>query len=239
MVSSTNALVLSSLKYGDSSLIVRMYTSKFGLQSYMLKGVLARKKGSFKAGHFQPLTQLEIVASTSKEGKLGYLREATISVPYQTLHSDIRKSTIALFLSEVLSVSIGESEPDTIFFDYLSSAFQWLDHHDRIANFHIRFLIGLTRHLGFFPDLTHQDAPYFDLYEGAFVSETPLNPVIQGQQLEFLISFLNTGFDEIADIKLNGQQRKDLLKVLIKYFELHLPAFREPRSLEVLDTVFA
>lgn len=239
MVSATNALVLSSLKYGDSSLIVRMYTSKLGLQSYMLKGVLSRKKGSFKAGHFQPLTQLEIVASVAKEGKLGYLREATISFPYQTLHSDIRKSTVSLFLSEVLSISIGESEPDPHFFDYLSSAFQWLDHHDRIANFHIRFLIGLTKFLGFYPDLANKGAPYFDLNEGAFVSEISLNPVIQGQLLGTFISFLNTGFDHIADIKLNQFQRKDLLKILIQYFELHLPGFREPRSLEVLDAVFA
>lgn len=239
MVSATPALVLSSLKYGDSSLIVRLFTAKFGLQSFLLKGILGKKKGGLKAGHFQPLTHLDIVGSFGKDGKLGYLREAAIAIPYQSVHADIRKSTVTLFLSEVLSVSIRETEPDEDLFAYLSNAFQWLDHQDKIANFHIRFLIGLTRFLGIFPDISDKDLPYFDLREGAFTPILPLNPMLEGPQLHSFVQFLETDFERSAQISMNQALRKELLKALVCYYELHLPGFRKPRSLEVFDAVFS
>jgi DNA repair protein RecO (recombination protein O) len=239
MVSATPALVLSALKFGDTSLIVRMYTAQFGLQSYLLKGILGKKKGGLKAGHFQPLTQLDIVGSSGREGKLGYLREAHIAYPYQTVHTDIRKSTVALFLSEVLSGCLRESEPDEGLFEYLCSALQWLDHQNQIANFHIRFLIGLTRFLGLYPDLSAKDAPIFDLREGAFLSKTTLNPSLEGKQLTYFVRFLESDFDSISQIPMNQESRRELLKGLIQFYELHIPGFRKPRSLDVFDTVFS
>jgi len=239
MVAATQALVISSLKYGDTSLIVRMYTSKFGLQSYLLKGILGKKKGGLKAGHFQPLTQLDIVGSSGREGKLGYLREVHIAFPYQSLHTDIRKSTVALFLSEILSGCLRESEPDEGLYEYLSNALQWLDHHDQIANFHIRFLIGLTRYLGFYPDLTAKDAPFFDLREGAFLTGSTLNPILEGKQLSYFVRFLESGFDVISQIPMNQECRREMLKAIMQFFELHIPGFRKPRSLDVFDVVFS
>lgn len=239
MVSATPALVLSALKFGDTSLIVRMYTAQLGLQSYLLKGILGKKKGGLKAGHFQPLTQLDIVGSSGREGKLGYLREAHIAYPYQTVHTDIRKSTVALFLSEVLSGCLRESEPDEGLFEYLCSALQWLDHQNQIANFHIRFLIGLTRFLGLYPDLSAKDAPIFDLREGAFLSRTTLNPSLEGKQLTYFVRFLESDFDSISQIPMNQESRRELLKGLIQFYELHIPGFRKPRSLDVFDTVFS
>lgn len=239
MVSATPALVLSALKFGDTSLIVRMYTAQLGLQSYLLKGILGKKKGGLKAGHFQPLTQMDIVGSSGREGKLGYLREAHIAYPYQTVHTDIRKSTVALFLSEVLSGCLRESEPDEGLFEYLCSALQWLDHQNQIANFHIRFLIGLTRFLGLYPDLSAKDAPIFDLREGAFLSRTTLNPSLEGKQLTYFVRFLESDFDSISQIPMNQESRRELLKGLIQFYELHIPGFRKPRSLDVFDTVFS
>jgi DNA repair protein RecO (recombination protein O) len=236
---SSKAIVISSLKYGDSSLIVRLFTLEGGLQAYLIKGILGRKKGPFRAGHFQPLTQLEIVGNPSRSGKLGYLREAAIAFPYQTVHADIRKSTLALFLSEILAQGIREEEPDPALYSYLESALQWLDHHEQIANFHIRFLIGLSRYLGFYPDPGPSGAPFFDLGEGAFVQEPSLHPVLGGEVLELFTRFLETGFDSMAQVRLTQGQRRELLRALITYYEIHLPGFREPRSLAVLDAVFA
>lgn len=236
---STKAIVISSLKYGDSSLIVRLFTLGGGLQAYLIKGILGRKKGRFKAGHFQPLTQLEIVGSPSRSGKLGYLREAAIAFPYQTVHADIRKSTLALFLSEILAHSIREEEPDPALFSYLESALQWLDHHEQIANFHIRFLIGLSRYLGFYPDRARSGAPYFDLGEGAFVQEPALHPVLGGEVLELFARFLETSFDSMAEVRPTHDQRRELLQALVTYYAIHLPGFREPRSLPVLEAVFS
>lgn len=235
----TKAIVLSSLRYGDSSLIVRLYTEASGLQSFMLKGILGRRRGAMSAGLFQPLTQLEVVAVPSRSGKLGYLREAGIGEPYTTVHSEVRKSTIAMFLSEVLSQSIQEESPNLPLFKYLQHSLQWLDHHDRIANFHIYFMLGLSRYLGFYPDMENREAPYFDLQEGAFTPDPALNPSISGENLLCFKSFLGIKFDEIDRIRMTHDQRSTLLKSLVEYFQIHLQGFRKPRSLAVLDEVFS
>jgi DNA repair protein RecO (recombination protein O) len=235
----TKAIVLSTLKYGDNSLIAKVFTSEAGLQSFMLKGILQSRKGKLKSALFQPLTQLELIAKTNPSGKLGYIQEALLSYPYTTVHSDIRKSTIALFLSEILGQSIREQNPDPSLFEFLEASLQWLDQHDKIANFHIGFLIGLTRHLGFYPDMANLEAPFFDLVEGAFCPEPSLNPCLSGVELEHFRTFLGTNFDEIHTIPLIQKQRQILLKQLVSYFEVHLHGFSKPRSLVVLDAVFS
>ncbi len=235
----TKAVVLSSLRYGDSSLIVRAYTRAAGLQSFLLKGILKQQKGRLRSAMFQPLTQLEVVTGPLRPGKLGYLKEARISVPYATLHTDIRKSTIALFLSEVLTGCIREEEANPELFSYLEHTLQWLDHHSNTANFHIRFLLGLSRYLGFYPDCEASQAAYFDLAEGAFCTAQPLNPVISGRPLEQFRAFLGINFDAIDQVKMTQAERRDLLRLLVIYYELHVHGFKKPRSLTVLDEVFS
>ena len=109
----TKALILSSLKYGDTSLIVKAFTYSDGLKSYLLKGILASKKGKLKTAYFQPLTQLEIVVNHKNKGTLERLIDAKINYPYQTAHTDIAKNAMILFLAEMLVNSIFEEEHDT------------------------------------------------------------------------------------------------------------------------------
>ena len=99
----TKAIVLSTLKYSDSSLIVKCYTQDEGLKSYLIRGVLKAKKGGVKIAYFQPLTQLNIEANHSKKGTLNSIKEVQISYPYKTIYKDIIKQSVVLFLSEVLS----------------------------------------------------------------------------------------------------------------------------------------
>ena len=143
----TKAIVLSSLKYGDTSLIVKVFTKTDGLKSYLLKGVLASKKGKLKTAYFQPLTQLELTANHKNKGTLETIREAKISIPYKTLHTDIIKNSLVLFLAEMLSNSIQEEQQDASLYNYLEYSLQWLDSNDKIANFHILFLLNLTKNL--------------------------------------------------------------------------------------------
>ena len=145
----TKAIVLTSLKYGDSSLIVKAFTASDGLKSYLLKGVLAAKKGKLKTAYFQPLTQLEIVAYHKNKGTLESIREAKIDYHYQTLHTDIAKNAITMFLAEMLGNSIHEEERNEGLFEFLEASLQWLDAHDDISNFHLYFLLRLTKYFGF------------------------------------------------------------------------------------------
>ncbi len=239
MSQTTKAIVLTSLKYGDNSLIVKLLTEKAGLQSFMLKGILKSRRGRLKVAFFQPLTQLEIVAKTNKPGALGYVREASISYGYHSIPTDIRKGAIALFLAEVLSQSIREQEAEPQMYQYVETTLQWLDQHEEIGNFHIRFLIGLTRYLGFYPDLSTIEGAYFDLVEGAFCNDASWNPCFGGPELDYFKRLLGTNFDALHTVKLNQNQRKILLENLVRYFEIHLHGFKKPKSLVVLDEVFS
>ena len=167
-VVNTKAIVLSSLKYGDTSLIVKCYTEQEGVKSYLIRGVLKPKKKGIKAAYFQPLTQLKIVAKHNQKNTLNAIKEVQVINPYKTIHSNIVKQSVVFFLSEVLSNSIQEEEQNKTLYSYLETAFTWLDVHDKIANFHLLFLLNLTGFLGFYPDMSEQDKKGFNLLEGVF-----------------------------------------------------------------------
>lgn len=234
----TKAIVLSSLKYGDTSLIVKAFTQSDGLKSYLLKGILTSKKGKLKPGLFQPLTQLEIVAVHKNKGTLESIREAKVVQHYQTLQTDIVKNSLVLFLAETLSIAIQEEEENLGLFEYLTYAFYWLDTRESNPNFHLLFLLHLTKYMGFYPETSDAEMPYFDLLEGCFLASPTLNPMLNGIALKNFKQFLGINFDGLFSVKLNNDQRQDLLKKLLLYFELHLQGFRMPKSLAVLNAVF-
>ena len=237
MILQTHAIVISAIKYGDNSLIVKMLTESSGVRSYLVKGVLSSRRGRFKAGYFQPLTLLEVVVNHRDKGGLEYLREVKLLQHYTSLQTDIKKSTVVMFLSELLNSALQEEEANPGLFSYLQASFEWLDHHEQAANFHIAFLINLTRYLGFYPEDSNMGLPFFDLREGEFARNT-LNECIQGEELECFKALLGINFDAIDAVKMNKMQRRSLLKSLISYFQLHLQGFREPKSLIVLNEIF-
>lgn len=234
----TKAIILTSLKYGDTSLIVKAFTLSDGLKSYLLKGVLSTKKGKLKAAYFQPLTQLELVANHRNKGTLESLREVKVGFHYQTVHTQVAKNALAMFLAEMLSNAIHEEEVNMPLFNYVETALQWLDINDEVANFHLYFLMVLTRYLGFYPDVNQLDAPYFDLLEGEFVLKPSLNPMISGRSLIFFKQILGINFDALAEVKMSKTERQEVLKFIVLYFELHLQGFRKPKSLAILNEVF-
>ncbi|MGB3150080.1 MAG: DNA repair protein RecO [Maribacter sp.] len=234
----TKAIVLTSIKYGDTSLIVKAFTASDGLKSYMLKGVLTAKKGKLRTSYFQPLTQLELVANHRNKGTLESIREAKVSYHYQTLHTDIAKNAMTMFLAEMLGNSIHEEEQNAALFNFLEASFQWLDVQEDIANFHLYFLLSLTKYLGFYPDTNQIEASCFDLLEGEFTDTPSLNPIITGENLNLLKHFLGINFDGMDTIKMRKTNRQELLRSLVLYFELHLHGFRKPKSLAILNEVF-
>ena len=237
MTITTEAIVVSAIKYGETSLICKLFTAKKGIRSYIVKGVLSPKKKTLTKGHFQPLTQLEIVVS-NKNNSLEYLKEAKITHLYQNLYYDVTKSTIALFLGEVLTFALKEEEENNLLFRYLTNAFIWLDLHENTANFHIAFLIGLTKYLGVYPNTNTIEAPYFDLKEGEF-TYSKKNELITKKNLTIFKQFLQADFDTASTIQLNKNEKTTLLNNLIGYYELHISGFKKPKSLKVLTTVFA
>ncbi|CAM1373994.1 DNA repair protein RecO [Tenacibaculum litopenaei] len=236
---STKAVVFSALKYGDTSLIVKCFTFEDGLRSYMIRGVLKSKKGKLKKAYFQPLTLLQIEANHNDKKSLNSLRDAQIATPYYSIHTSISKQTIVMFLAEVLAGIIREEERNPSLYTYLETAFVWLDTHDDIANFHLLFLVNLSRFLGFYPDVSDMHYDAFSLVEGRFIPSPYEKLTLTGSQLVLFKRLLGINFDAIHTISLNKKERQSILRSIIQYFELHLDGFKAPKSLDILETVFS
>jgi len=238
MLVHTRAIVISALKYGEADLIVKAYTLSDGLRTYMLKGVLKSKRGKLKASMFQSLTQLDIVANHRGGGKLEYLKEAKVTGNYKSLHTHPVKLAMVMFLAEMLRNAIREEESNAPLFHYLEYSFHVLDSLYKMANFHLLFLLNLTRYLGFQPEIGIKDFPVFNLLEGVFQDFSSNNYCIEGKNVDLLKSLLGTDFDNLQYIKMNQTSRNDFLNMLLLYYELHIEGFRKPRSLSVLNEIF-
>jgi len=238
MIETTNAIVINSIKYGDTSLIVTCFTEQSGLKSYMLKGVLKSKKAKVKTAYFQPLTLLTITANHNNKGALNSIRDVQVSHFYQSIYSNIKKQSIALFLAEILHFSIKEEEQNKTLFSYLETSFLWLDTHEKTTNFHLLFLLNLTKFLGFYPELINVNKNYFNLLEGNFTNQKVFHSV-SGENLVQFRKLLGINFDAIDQVDFSASNRQAVLSTLIQYFELHLSGFRKPKSLEVLKTIFS
>lgn len=237
MLLSTNAIVLSKLKYRDNDLIIKCYTQKEGIISYLLKGVLKSKKGS-KTAYYQLLTQLQLVTDFKPSRSLQYIKEVKVNYLYSSLHTNVLKSAIVMFLAEVLTSSLQEEEQNDTLFNYIEATLQWLDTQDKFANFHLLFLLNLTKHLGFYPDLSNINMPYFNLEYGKFQQEKQSKYTISGENLTLLKLLLGTTFDTLDTIRINANQRHSFLSFILVYFELHLGSFKKPKSLQIFNDVF-
>lgn len=237
MLVNTKAIVLTSIKYGEADLIVKCFTEE-GARTYLLKRILKSKSKKINIAYFQPLTQLKLTAVHNNKGNLNSIREARISNLYKSISVNILKQSIALFLAEVLSYSLNEEEENTNLFTYIETALIWLDSHHNTANFHILFLMGLTKYLGFYPEKNDKKTKFFDLSEGFFTRIKPMNNALSGKNLILFESIIGINFDVNERLELNAKTRSVILEILLKYYELHLPGFKKPKSLDVLKEVF-
>jgi len=238
MVVTTPAIVLSALKYAEADLIVTCFTKSAGIKSYMLRGILKSKKGKLRTSYFQPLTQLDLVAAHKDKGTLERINEAKVIVPYQSLHTDIVKSGMVMFLAEILKSTIQEEEPNPDLYDFIVHALDWLDTNEEVANFHILFLLELSMYLGFYPDNSEQSAPYFNLLEGSFQEIHTHSYCEKGEAIEYLKQFFGINFDASKLINQGKKTRLTALNLLLLYYKLHLQGFKNPKSLLVLNQLF-
>ena len=237
MLIKTKAIVLTSIKYGEADLIVKCLTEE-GVKSYLIRSIFRSKSKKLKIGYFQPLSQLDITAYHNKQGNLNKMTEVRASYLYQSLATNIYKQSIALFLAEVLAYALKEEEQNQVQFSFIESSFQWLDQHDSYANFHLIFMLRLTKYLGFYPDVENKSAEFFDLEEGTFKNVKPYRNFLTGKKLILFKSIIGIKFDDMVQLKWNSESRQIVLDILLEYYELHLPGFKKPRSLKVLKEVF-
>jgi DNA repair protein RecO (recombination protein O) len=237
MLVKTKAIVLSSLKYQEKSLIVKCFTESDGLKSYFVPSAYSNKKVNQKIAYFQPLTIIEIEANHKNKGTLEHFKEIRLAHSYYSINTDIVKSTIVIFLSEILHHAIKEEEKNQSLFSFLETALLWFDTHQETTNFHLILMMEVTKYLGFYPDLTELDFPYFDIKEGYFTPFQSINSLTQ-HETHLFKRLLQLKFDSDQKI-FAGIERQLLLKILLDFFTLHLDGFKKPKSLDVLTEVFS
>ena len=225
----TKGIVLSALKYGDTSLIVKCFTEQEGVKSYLIRGVLKSKKGKLKPAYFQPLTQLLLTANHNTKGSLNSIKEAQVIHPYETIPTSIVKQSILMFLSEVLSNIIREEEENAALYTYIETGLVWLDTHNSTFNFHLLFLLNLSRFLGFYPNVD-KDAFQFHLLEGNQSGNVSDKLLISGEKLYNFKKLLGINLNAIHSISFNKKERQMVLKIIIRYLELNLERVKEPKS---------
>jgi DNA repair protein RecO (recombination protein O) len=241
MIEKTRGIVLHQTKYTDSGIVAQMYTRKFGRQSFMIKGLRSKKKGRQNV-FFQPMFILDLVVYYKESRGMQVMKEYSVTYTPSDIHTNVRKTSVALFLGEVLTSVLKEESPNEDLFDFIEESVKYFDScREGFANFHIAFLASLCSYLGFEPALrAGKDDSYFDMLNGVFVSVPPVHGYYANADIsDILAGFFSTSFDNIKDIILTGSVRNEVLDVLVSYYSLHLPGLRKIRSLEVLKEVFS
>ncbi len=234
----TRAIALKAIRYGESSLIVKLITEDLGLQSFIIKGAL-KKGAKIRSALFQPLTLLSIVRNKGK-GELAYLKEAGVEYSFQTIPFDINKNAIVLFLCELITKSIQDSETDIELFGFIFDSLIHLDEaEENYADFPLKFAIELSRLLGFAPNTNdYKEGHVFDLNEGHYCnSSTNIIFPIEGECNKVFKELCDTSiFDDIR-LGISNEVRRKMLGYIITYYRLHVNGFKEMNSNEILRTI--
>ena len=239
MIATTTGIILHSFKYGETSIIARIYSGDLGLQSYLVPGV-RKSRARIRQNLFQPLTIVNMVVYHKEKGGLQRIKEISCPSPFSTIPYNISKSSIALFLAEMLSHSIKSHEPNPALFAYLHNSILQLDLTDgRVADFHLVFLLGLTRFLGFRPRDNYDNRHcYFNLREGMFQrTPGPAEICLDKPLSHHFFRAANTGLQNLDQLTIPGNHRKALLDRVIDYYRLHLEGLGEIKSHHILEMV--
>ncbi len=233
-------IVLGTVKYGDSSLVAQLLTDVGGRRSYIVQGVRSGRGRGSKLALFQPLFTLEFEALPPTKGELHRFREVHSGITLRQTPFDVRRSTMAIFIAEVLYRLVKESEANEPLFDFAWGSIIALDTlEEGVANFHLWFLANLSRFLGFSPTNNYQSGDYFDIKEGHYTHTVPHHQLyLSAQHAEILRDMTECDVLHLGEIGLNGHQRAEFLSALMSYYGYHLDAIHSVHSISIFQELF-
>ena len=239
MIEKTHGIVLHGFAYGETSLIVRIFTRKLGLQSFIIKGV-RKKKARIHHNLFQPLNLLELVVNHKERGGLQHSREISIWHPFQSIPLNMHKTAVAMFLAELLGKVLKEQDPQPGLFDFCTRTIRWFDQQsDNTADFHLVFMVRMTEFLGFMPQNNHSPRyTYFNLAEGQFQpGNTPQHACLEAEESRALSQLCLLQPEESGSLHFSLPLRRKLLAALVNYYRFHLEGMSGLRSLPILESI--
>ncbi len=247
MLIKTKAIVLHSFKFGESRMIVDMFTCEAGRLSFAVP-IPKTSKGRLKKQYFQPMTLLEVECDIRQRIQLQKLKDARLLTTYATIPFSPEKLAISLFVAEFLYHALRSEQQNKSLFAYVCDSMQWLDMATTgYANFHLTFLMRLSRFLGFYPNLEECEEKnekfgdlLFDLREARFCRMTPLHrDFLDSNEAQMIHLLMRMDFPTMHLFRLSYQERNRIVEVLLQYYRLHIPQFPELKSLAVLQELWA
>ena len=241
MITKTRGIVLRSVRFGESSLIVDVLTKSSGRVSFMVH-IPKTSKGKIKKQYFQPMTLLDFEYDFRQRSNLQRIKDVRVSLPYSSIPIDPAKSCISLFLSEFIYYATRNEQENPTLFTYISTSLEWLDNaYEDFANFHLVFMMRLGKFLGFHPFLEDfTPGCFFDLLNGCFTLSMPLHTdFLNAADAGHLYNLMRMNFDTMKLFKLSHDDRNRITEIVLRYYKLHLPNMPELQSFDILREVFA
>lgn len=238
----TKGIILQTVKYGDKSLIVKIYTQQMGLQSFMIKNVISSQNKKSKLAIYQPLNLVQIDYKYKESSSIQFIKEINLSYSYKSLPFEIAKSSIGLFICELLNNCLRIEQQEKNLFDYVYHSLEFLDNYEgKISNFHLHFAMQLTHFLGFFPKDDYSELnPFFDMVDGTYMSMPPIHSFSLEPESSILFNAITrNNVVEACEYSLTNVQRRDLLNKIVEYYSIHIPSFYKIQSVDVLQEVFS
>jgi len=241
MLVKTEAIVLHSLKYGETRLIVDLFTREAGRLSCVVP-LPKTQKARLKKQYFQPMTLLEIAYEERQRTQLQKLKDARLLLPYASIPFSPEKLAQSLFVAEFLYHALRSEQQNELLFSYICDSMQWLDTVETgFANFHLTFLMRMSRFLGFYPNLDdYVDGCVFDMRAATFSLQVPTHrDFLQPDEARLIHLMMRMDFTTMHLYRLNRDNRNRISEVLLHYYRLHIPQFPELKSLSVLQELWA
>lgn len=235
MLHTTRAIVLKTIRHGDSTVVLRALTEVSGVRSFLIR--VGRKGGATQAA-LQPLNRLELVAQEAPERDLLTVRELRVAEPYERLPFDAVRGTLALFVQEVLHRTLRGEAPDAELFAFVRGVLHAMDNVPDVRNFPLVFLLRYSEQLGFLPSPPMEGEDHFDLMEGEFIAGAARHGHTMGPPLSLhLAALLTVDLATMDRVSIAAAQRRELLDHLLLYFRMHVEGLGELRSPAVLHQV--
>lgn len=241
MLVKTEAIVLHALKYGETRLIVDLFTREGGRLSCIIP-IPKTPRSRLKKQYFQPMTLLEVEIDLRQRLQLQKLKDARLLSTYTSIPFSPEKLALSLFTAEFLYHALRSEQRNEALFAYVCEAMQWLDAVETAyANFHLTFLMRMSRFLGFYPNLDdYVDGCVFDLRAATFSLQTPTHrDFLQPIDAQRIHTLMRMDFPTMHLYRLSRHDRNRIVDVLLYYYRLHIPQFPELKSLGVLQELWA
>lgn len=237
----TKAIILHSLKYGDNQFITDFFTKEQGRLSCICR-ISRSGRGQIKKQLFQPLTLLDLEYDFKINIHLQHIRNIRIYRPYVSIPFNPYKLSLVLFISDFLYFAIRDEQQNVPLFEFIEKSLEWLDNKSvSFANFHLIFMLHLTRFIGFYPNVENEkEHSCFDLREGRFIEYPPLHPdFLSPKEAACISQLLQLDYSSMSSFVLSHEERNNIAEIILHYYRLHVPDFPELKFFTILKQLYS